>query len=505
MILFDYPKDTENRYLIYNGVAFGPYGPKFDYTSEPIQFDSPIRAMTETPGIYRENSVIHDKISGNFRYHPLLSGGIPTPTANEPRSIKLPVWDQTQPTNAKLYVQVAMGLASSGFTSYRKGGDGTQYYHHAYSFDSVTKRWSFWQVLTKSKDPHSIISFIKTEFLSSRGKMSGNYYYVTYRVDYLYDNMYGQPTGLDWSQPQSYETVTGLPYRNTPVRSSTIEDYFPIYTARIDKIYTPKTMKDRINVLIPTLFPEKFPINDVHYGDLAQDALSKVQRNNVNMISFLKDLRHPTEMIPSLKNLRNLKKLKSYANSYLTVKYGLLPTISDLRSIVEAVKKHGPYFDSNGFSTYSAGRITSKNDYAMRYVLAQHIKVAIADEDSVLMDLIRRLDDIDILPTFENLWDLVPYSFVIDWFIDFGDFWERVDTRLRLSRLNIRYVTSSRKTEIYGYHQGSVQNPMVGFVDWVHYHRWVSDQCPVPPLSLQNNPKDFHHWVESAALIIQRL
>jgi hypothetical protein len=248
----------------------------------------------------------------------------------------------------------------------------------------------------------------------------------------------------------------------------------------------------------------------VHFGDLAQEASARVNRNNINMIAFLKDIRNPKTMIPKLKNLSNLK---TWSNNYLTVKYGVLPTISDLEHIWDAVKRAGPYIDKNGFSTYSAGRTTLvpgvcrvfETDIPVISGCEQHLKLALSNEDDGFQRIVEGLDNIGMLPTFENLWDIIPYSFVLDWFIDIGGFLERIDTHLRLERQNVRYVTMSQKeSRVISFPLGSM--PYVfGELTRVYYHRWTSSQCPLPPLTLQQEPTPSDHWLEGGALIFQRI
>lgn len=265
-------------------------------------------------------------------------------------------------------------------------------------------------------------------------------------------------------------------------------------------VFSPQEAKLHCEALAQILLEDDFPLEDCAYGDLAMTASENVIRNDTNMLEFLRDLRHPKELIPRLRNLRNLKGI---ANTYLGVHYGVLPTIGDLKSIVGAFRKISPYLDRNGFSTYSAGHIASLEDGSMTYQLEQHLKLALGDEDDGFRALLQRLESMGTLPTFENLWDLVPYSFVIDWFSDVGDFLERIDTRLRLARLNIKYVTSSRKQTFSGPIPLDESIPYKGTIDLVRYHRWVEGHCPAPPLAPPPS-QGFNHWVEATALLVQR-
>jgi hypothetical protein len=278
--------------------------------------------------------------------------------------------------------------------------------------------------------------------------------------------------------------------------------------------FSPSAFRGWINTqAIPVLEEYPFDLEGVSYGELAMQASEKVNRNSTNMIAFLRDLRNPKALIPKLANLKKLKafyrssgfgQLKTLSGDYLAMKYGILPTISDLQEIASAFKKHQPYLDRHGWATYNANHIVSKGSDGVTITLEQRIKLAIQTEDNEFIQLMNRVDSSGFAPTLENLWDLIPYSFVLDWFIDIGGFLERVDTRMRLARLDIQYSTMSKKiikTRNYNFLPGSAYT---GTISLVQYTRWTQDQSPVPPLFFQNTPTVSNHWLEASALIIQR-
>jgi hypothetical protein len=219
------------------------------------------------------------------------------------------------------------------------------------------------------------------------------------------------------------------------------------------------------------------------------------------MIAFLRDLRRPKELIPKL---RNLKKLKTHSGNYLGMQYGILPTISDLEEIVAALKKVAPYLDRNGWQSYTAVSTDSMSSGRVQYDLVQRIKLAIEAEDDGFKKLASAVDSAGFALTLENVWDLIPYSFVLDWFLDIGEFLERCDSRMRLMRQNIRYATmSSKRTTSYRV-EPTITFPYQGSISRVHYTRWTEDHSPVPPLFFQNTNTVSNHWLEASALIHQR-
>lgn len=498
MISLDTPSSGCDYYFHWKDCMFGPYDPSGRLKKELMQFPSSLEAMVEAKGIWHENDVQHDKVTGNLFYHPLLNGAIPLPTELLPDQWKYPVFNTS---NSPTWLTAKLGLATNQCVHMWKGSTSTNY-QYAYSRDIPGSEWTVWMLNAVAGNPYFAASGwiyrIKAiHGVNSQGSMSFEYTTQQFGPGWT-------KVGFDISQRQSLETIVGAfsAFASPGLESAVLSTGLFTYRARALGVMSPSDARAKIDVLVAAMgWDDNFPIDDKHYGDLAMEASQRVNANSVNMLAFLKDLRHPSELVPKLRNLRRLKTLSS---NYLTAEYGILPTIDDIQSIVAAFRRIGPYLDRNGFSTYSAGFTDSKSIGTMSYSKEQHIKLAIGDEDSDFQELISRLESMGTLPTAQNVWDLLPYSFVVDWLVDVGGFLERVDTRLRLARLNIRYVTMSRKSNAQGVLPLSGEFPFEGSVNWVRYHRWVSDQCPVPPLSLQTTFQDFDHWLESGALLAQR-
>lgn len=504
MISLTFPKPSENMYLFWNGTCYGPFDRDHMFSGERVSFRSKLESMKETPGIFHENNVEHESLDGNFFYHPILNGIIPVPTAQRPYDIKLPIYYHMYnggPVTTGFY-GAQHGLAVSEGASLMFGNEDLSIVvQKAYFQDPLTGLWTVWQI---------------------EGSSTG-YVNAVYRYDFLYLTRYNDdnvnifmrtrmyngwtvpwPENTDWSKLQSFEFISHFSDgHDTSSDSSSNKLAYFVQANSSEFSSSPHTLKEKIDMLLSSLnLTDKYPIEDVDYGDLAMEASSKVLAIKTNMIAFLNDFRHPADMIPKLNNLKSLRGL---SNDYLTVKYGILPTISDLEKIKQAFSRMGPYIDKNGFSTYSAGSIRDFEDECFHFQLVQHIKLAIGDEDSLFEDLISRLDKIGLWPTLNNVWDLIPYTFIVDWFVDVGNLLQRMDASSRIGRYNIQYATMSRKAIVNGFVTAeSAKYPFVGRVTWVQYHRWVSDQCPTPPLSLKSSFTDFNHWLESGALITQR-
>lgn len=502
MVMLVTPTSSEDRYVYFLEFLLGPSDLFGKFTGEVIDLPSTLSSLMQSRGIWHENNVQHDKVNGEIKFFPLLYGA----TRKLPVSGVYPyytdqttftVYHQGLPTTMTATCGLAWGQAYSFYKSSK-----TTWNHRATEMPDPNNpilATNYYFAGNSGLPPHPYTCQITR--IKSIQKFDPTYVWVTEeKTTYKYPP--GGWQGVNWDSELTFDVIKGA-YAGLEVSSvSTATNFYRWYTPRVvDQGLNPQRIKEHIDAIARQLVPDKFPIPDVDYGELAMQASERVNANRVNMIAFLRDLRKPQEMIPKLRNLRQLKTL---ADNYLTVEYGILPTVSDVQTIFGAFRRLAPYVDRNGFDTYGAKFTATQESDDKIFTLEQRIKLAIDDEDSEFLVLLQRLESMGTLPTFENLWDLVPYSFVVDWIIDVGGFLERVDTRLRLMRLNIRYATMSRKVSVSGPLVWDSQSPYVGRVQWEQYHRWVSDQCPAPPLSLQTTFQDFSHWLESGALLTQR-
>lgn len=231
--------------------------------------------------------------------------------------------------------------------------------------------------------------------------------------------------------------------------------------------------------------------------ELAQRASENFRCVPFNALEFFADLDNPSAMIPKLKRLKDL------AGGYLSVHYGLLPTVDDLQSLYKSIVKKKHFVDRNGFQTVSAGSIKEAVVDDISFTLEQHLKLGVDNEDSRVQSLLTGLENMGVMPNVSNLWQLVPYSFVVDWFVGIGPMLESYDSNSRLNRFNVRYVTSSvKRTAVIPL--GMTAFGLQGDIQVRRYDRNVSSTVPKSPVDLSFPLSVSNHWLEASALIIQR-
>lgn len=498
MISLAYPMDSSVAYMSFGGAFVGPFRSS-DF--QPVQFD-PIEVRSEHDILYtnkntghaQERYCNHRQTKADLKYQPWMSKFTPRPIASQLDRVS---YDPTM-----VYAEFGMGEhAHVGLT-----GSGSNTVQKLY--DRLDSMCTYYQVTNSSYNPSRAVGMYVFR-LTSITKVSASTARIVYSYTYYYckDPVLGGAGGVndgkDWTVKRTLQDAIDLiPYMRiaTPTTQYTVDK--TMYSPSSGFVKSPSACIAGIEMMIhrmPNL--DSYHGEATPFGDLAMRASEQANANSVNMLEFLKDMRRPTELIPKLRNLRNLKGL---SGEYLGLNFGLLPTISDIRSIIGAFSTVSA-LDRQGNHTYYASSNHVGSESIYKTDLVQHLKLAVAKEDNGLEALISAFESMGVLPNFENVWDLLPYSFLIDWVINVGGLLERFDASQRIERFNVDYVTMSQKlTVTLDLLPMSADNTLTGPIRTVHYHRWVSDQCPVPAMSLQFGLPAPSHWLEAAALLIQR-
>lgn len=121
------------------------------------------------------------------------------------------------------------------------------------------------------------------------------------------------------------------------------------------------------------------------------------------------------------------------ANLWLGYRYGIRPLITEIRSLMQAVAadlEKGQRFTARGKnkeegkSTSTDNRITTPST-SMGVVFNETLEWSRSYRSGVLVSIDRSIDQTAAIwgldSPFEAAWELVPFSFIIDWFTNIGD------------------------------------------------------------------------------------
>ena len=245
------------------------------------------------------------------------------------------------------------------------------------------------------------------------------------------------------------------------------------------------------------------------FGDLCRRCANDAQLLDLNGIEYLADIRSFTSDLKSLLSLLKGKAtLKSAAKLFLTYKYGMKLTVTDTISIFQSIPRHLES-TSHDFRWARAAESTigqSCSDVAWTRVDNYHYKVYYEPYDSGLVNLVDQLWSVGLFPSLQNSWDLIPLSFVVDWFTQISERLSAYDASTFWSCNKVLGGLGSRKT-IFGGVQGDVIFPSLsnsaGVATVTEYARFGTDTI-VTPTFFNDAPRDFKNYAEATALLIAR-
>lgn len=456
------------------GCLTGPIqfpGQKFD----DIIYRHFIDRLGETRGLHHENYCDHVELKADLSYIPTASSIVSCPIDGSPNRVS---YNNVYYNYGWRRPGVVCGNATNAVAYYPKEG---------YGFTTV---WAWLSSAGKLKQLTELdFTYVShtasniTYSMKKRWKGWSSYKTIpTPTYQGLLDLVAQYLASSNWGTP-SNTTSAFILGKNAPWITEAMA-HATVYTAWHEVSDYPSTLT-------------KMP-----WRDLAVQASENFKVVKFNALEFISDLKDPKAMIPKL---RNIRRLKDAADVYLSTHFGLLPTVDDLHGLYNSLVKLKKNVDRNGYQTTSAGYIASEVVGPYTHTLEQHCKLAIDSEDSRVQALVTGLENYGIMPNASTLWELIPFSFAVDWIANIGGYLEDIDNNRRLARFNVRYCTVSVKKTWSRIYDPVLNSGYSGTVQAIHYDRAPTSWVPKsdPSLSVPLNVSG--HWLEAGALIVQRL
>lgn len=208
------------------------------------------------------------------------------------------------------------------------------------------------------------------------------------------------------------------------------------------------------------------------------------------------------------------------SNSWLEYKFGWLPLLSDVRGAAEALAKYHA-------SDYSVGSASGKHHFANQYIYKIPIGVtgSIARTSTVEVTtrvkfrfrtkdgLFNESPNMGLSDPLLLAWELLPYSFVVDWFLPVGDYLGNLTASNGLQFLSGTRSTLTKEEgttsigQSYGGDLGSgIQTVTKAGGNWrryTQYSRGIYYDFPGPALPVVKNPFSVNHVITGIALLTQ--
>lgn len=141
------------------------------------------------------------------------------------------------------------------------------------------------------------------------------------------------------------------------------------------------------------------------------------------------------------------------ASYWLANRYGDRLSISGLRDIVESLNRYLAYDPAR---TPAYGRICrsrgSEPLVGFEGTCACSVTVHVMPRNlGKLGSLVRSLYEWDAYPTLGNVWDAIPLSFILDWFLNVGEIYASVDRLVQSRYYDVLCVMEAARAEVRGY------------------------------------------------------
>lgn len=140
---------------------------------------------------------------------------------------------------------------------------------------------------------------------------------------------------------------------------------------------------------------------------------------------------------------------KALANNYLEFHFGWSPLIKDIGSAVEVLQNGVPPVRVVGSATRSYKFDSNSGDFSYRHQVLETTKISawikVSNPD---LSLATQLGFVNPLLV---AWELVPYSFVVDWFVNVGDYLQSFTDFLGFEIIEPSVTTFVRDTVLFRY------------------------------------------------------
>lgn len=227
---------------------------------------------------------------------------------------------------------------------------------------------------------------------------------------------------------------------------------------------------------------------------ITDDIFDKLVIPDVNNLENLRELKNIRKNLPPIIKLLRQRNFKSLAEFYLWYKYSYQTTCMDLKSYWKFFQdwtlQSTQGYSSQTIRPKSYQFSNSASDFSDMSVLSYSIRCKTYTAGV--------LEALGLSVNLSNTWDLLPFSFVADWFINLGDTLATLDRSDVLSKINVLYcVTSYKNTRLY-----SPLQSLGCFAQCraVRYRRLIDTTLPQGNVSIHF--KDPSHYITNGAALI---
>lgn len=265
-----------------------------------------------------------------------------------------------------------------------------------------------------------------------------------------------------------------------------------------------------LNTIQNYYLPYRETMYDEDFADLADQCAANARYLDCNLPMLARELRNLRTSTEAFFNLFQGKlSTKTLANVYLSYKYGARLTVRDARAVLTELDNRITTRDSLKGRVHSrVSRSIQQNVGSKRTITWYYDRVLTIAYHQNPWDVAQRCfheaSNWDALFSLQNIWDFIPYSFVVDWFIDVESALVRLDNKLYWHTLHVDTVISSEK-KTADLDASWFYPDAEGIITATFYDRRVSTVVPTGSPRLNPTLAFTNHVPELTALFRQRI
>jgi hypothetical protein len=241
------------------------------------------------------------------------------------------------------------------------------------------------------------------------------------------------------------------------------------------------------------------------WGDLAAETADDCRVLTDNEVANVLDLIDLALFDPSdLFEVSGRGAAQLVSSAYLTEHYGLENNARDLNKILRAnSSKLDHYVLDSRIARASSRESTPSKRFDGVWSTVATLKLYYTPPQDVLTFFAYEAWVYGFSASASTIWDLIPFSFVVDWAVNLGDCFNRLDSQYFLSKVRQNScVKSTLSTNLVDGAQ--LFTGLSGTLTVSVYHREVLSSLPDMPVRLEvTTPSPEHFW-EGAALLVQQ-
>ena len=247
------------------------------------------------------------------------------------------------------------------------------------------------------------------------------------------------------------------------------------------------------------------PMESIDWGELCDSCIDNIMKGSTNWISNAKDFKSTGDTVRSVLDLiKSPKNPKTWADAFLSLNYGdrllVLDTMESVQQIVYDSKAtwSKPYQVAYATTTGTLshpGNITSTYQAIVKiYYLPKSL--------GWFGDTYRFATKWGLWPSTQTAWNVIPFSFVVDWFVNVGNFLHDFDRSIYMEYITVLSVSRSVK-QIFNFGDVSLGNYVLQGCTAKRYDRRLGKQLFTSPFRCDRGHLDTIDVVSGAALAAQ--